>query len=37
MEPSALLSTLFGKGKYSAGYQKRNVDTNPGTKPLTYI
>lgn len=29
-------SSLFGSGRYSAGYQKRNVDTITATKPLIY-
>lgn len=32
----SLHSNLFGVGIYSAGYGKRNMDTNLATKPLTY-
>jgi hypothetical protein len=27
-----LCSSFFGKCRYSAGYRKRNLDTNPATK-----
>lgn len=36
MEPSSFISSIFGPGRYSAGYQKRNINTNPITKTLTY-
>jgi hypothetical protein len=29
-------SRCFDAEEYSEGYRKRNVDTNPATKPLTY-
>lgn len=32
-----LCSSLFGAGRYTAGYSKRNVYTKLATKPLTYI
>lgn len=31
-----LLSSLFSRGLYSSGYQKRNMDTHQTTKPFTY-
>lgn len=36
MQPSPLRSSIFGVGRYSACYQRRNVNSNPETKPLTY-
>lgn len=36
VEPSPRCSSLFGEGRLSAGSRKRNVDTSPTTKPLTY-
>lgn len=30
------VSSLFGVGRYTEGYQKRNMGTNPATKPLLY-
>ena len=36
MKPSVLSPRLFGAGRYSAGYGKRNLDTNPATKTSTY-
>jgi hypothetical protein len=36
METSLSCSNLLGAGRYSSGYRKRNVDTNPATKRLTY-
>ena len=36
IEPSSLYSSVFGMGRYSAGYQKRNIHTNLAIKPLLY-
>jgi hypothetical protein len=36
IEPLPLHSIAFDKDRYSAGYQKKNVNTNPGTKLLSY-
>lgn len=36
MEPSPIHSSLFGMRSYSADYGKRNLNTNPATKLLTY-
>jgi hypothetical protein len=36
MKPLPLFSNLFGEKSYSAGSQKRNIDTTPVTEPLTY-
>lgn len=30
------MSSLFVMGRYSTGYQKRNMNTNPTTEALTY-
>jgi hypothetical protein len=32
MEPSPLHTSLFGAGRYSSGYGKRNLDTNSAIK-----
>jgi hypothetical protein len=36
MKASLEHSSLFHVRRYSAEYQKRNVDTKPATEPLTY-
>lgn len=36
LEPSCLCSRIIGAGRYLTGYQKRNLDTKPVTKPLIY-
>lgn len=36
MEPLPLRSSVFGTGRFSASYQKRNRSTNLGTKSLIY-
>ena len=36
METSLSCSNLLGAGRYSSGYRKRNVDTNPATNASVY-
>ena len=36
MEPKPICSSLAGAGRYSLGYGKTDLFTNPATKPLTY-
>lgn len=36
VDPSPLHSRMFGSGRYSESYQKRNLDSNPATKPWAY-
>lgn len=36
LDPSTLCSSIFGRERYPEGYQKRNINTNPATKPLIY-
>ena len=36
IEPPPPSSSVFGRGIYSAIYQKININTNPGTKSLIF-
>jgi hypothetical protein len=36
MEPPALISKHFGGRRYTVGYRKSNLYTNPATKPCSY-
>jgi hypothetical protein len=36
LELTRLCSSVFGMRNYSAGYGKRNLDTNPAKKSPTY-
>lgn len=36
IEPSPLHSSVFEVRRYSISYRKRNMDTSPTTKPITY-